>query len=695
MLRVISNDEIAKREEQERQALAPNTEVVLSSLAQYIMDKWTDAKDAKRDVEQDMLNDAMQLDGEYEPSKLSAIREVGAPEIFSQITDTKARTAYAWIDDNIIQQGRRIWTIEPTPVPDLPDHIKEKINQDIMQKSLSAFQNIQMQMGVQISPQEMQSLMNKIYEQVGKRVEDELKQQSREMADKMSDKIHDQLTEGGFYDALPDFIKDLLRCKAAFMKGPIFRKEKIKKINLDPQTGRLVKVIEERIIPTYERRSAFNIYPTPGSTGIDDGDLIDVIYLSRKQLYDLIGLPGFNEEIIRDVIHDFDAGSLDNWLFIDQNVRDAVGFSDADAPGAISDKVQCLEFWGYVDGNRLIEYGLSTDEIPDPDDSYPICAWVIDKKVIKATLNYDAFGDKPYSKTSFEKVPDRFWGKSLAEVIRDPQQICNAAARNMVYNMAVASGPQVEINMDRVTDGNKSIIPWKVWEATNEQMDSGPAIRFYQPKPITSDLLAIYTAFSRVADEHSGIPAYSHGSATIGGAGNTASGFQMLLNQSARGIKQLIKSIDIDIIEPVLERQYEYNIENEELYGLVCDFRIVAQGYTIFASKEANAMRKLELLPLLNNPVDLQIIGLEGRKKQLYDAFEALEIDAHGILPPEHDILPAPPQASQNTPPPNSPQQLDAAGNPVVGQDTRQFTPENQKGQVSTPGNPGSAEEGR
>lgn len=689
MLRVISNDEIDRQENAERAALQASPEVILSSLEQYIMDQWESAKRAKNDIETEMLKDAMQMDGEYEPEKLAAIKEVGAPEVFSQITDTKARTAYAWIDENIIQQGRRIWSIEPTPVPDLPDHIKEKINQDIIQRSMAAFQQIQMQLGVQVPQEEMKSLMNRIFEQVGKRVEDELKVQSREMADKMADKIHDQLTEGGFYDALPDLIKDLLRCKAAFIKGPIFRKEKIKKINLDPQTGRLFKSIEERIIPTYERRSAFNIYPAAGSTGIDDGALMDVIYLSRKQLYDLIGLPGFNETIIREVIHDYDNGTLDNWLFINSDVRDAVGFDEDPTSGAVAGKIQCLEFWDFVDGKKLIDYGMSAEEIPDPDDSYPICAWVINKKVIKAMLNYDAFGKKPYSKTSFEKVPDSFWGKSLAEVIRDPQQICNAAARNMVYNMAVASGPQVEVNMDRVNDNNKSLIPWKVWEVTNEQMESGPAIRFYQPKPITSDLLAIYTAFSKIADEHSGIPAYSHGSATIGGAGNTASGFQMLLNQSARGIKQLIKSIDIDIIEPVLERQYEYNIENEELYGLVGDFRIVAQGYSIFASKEANVMRKVELLPLLNNPVDLQIMGLDGRKQLLYDAFDSLDIDSHKIIPPDTDILPSPPQAAQNQAPPPGLEQLDAAGNRVVGQDTRQFTPENQPGQVSTPGNPG------
>ena len=550
------------------------------------------------------------------------------------------------------------------------------------------------QAGAMLPREAMQQIIEDVLKKVSEETKEELRRESQKMADDMSDKIHDQLIEGGFYDALPDLIKDIVNSKAGIIKGPVYRKERIKKIEIDPQTGRLAKNIEERIIPTYERRSPFNIYPAPDSTGINDGYLFDVIYLSRRDLYDLIGLEGYDEIAIRQVLHEFDMGQLNNWLFIDNTVVTMSGVDNPNMPGTIWGKVQGLEFWGDVVGSRLLEYGLTPEEIPDPDDSYPICAWVINGHVIKAMLNYDEFGKKPFSKTSFEKIPDKFWGRSLPEVIADSQQICNASVRAMLYNLSVASGPQVELDIDRVNDNSPTIIPWKVWKSTNEQMQSGPAIRFYQPKMVTTDLLNVYTIFSKIIDEHSGIPAYSHGSATIGGAGSTASGFQMLLNQSARGIKQLIKSIDIDIIQPVLERQYEYNIEDEDLYALVGDFRIVALGYTMFSSKEAQAMRKLELLPLLANPIDMQIMGLEGRKKLLQDALDSLGIDSYGIIPPDQPIQAQPPAAASNQPPPQGPAALDAAGNPVVGQDTRQFTPENRPGQVSTPGNPGSAQGG-
>lgn len=1003
---------------------------ILKSLGSFCLDKWNEAKTEKEYIENAMLEDLMQCNGEYKPDVMSAIKEVNSSEVFAMITDTKVRTAYAWIDENIIQQGRRVWTIEPTPIPDLPAYIQEQINREIIEKTLQVSQQISQAIGQVPSTAELKRIMSNIYEEIRDNVVEEIRKEAFKMADKMADKIDDQLSEGGFYKALPDLIKDIIRLRAGFIKGPIYRREKIKKIDRNPLTGKLEKKVEERIIPTYERRSPFNLYPEPGSTDIDDGYLIDVLYLSRKQLYELIGLEGYDEVEIRKVITEYDNGNLDNWLFIDSSVRANSGTYGDNTLGQISGKIQCLEFWGDVQGSMLLEYGMTDTEISDPDASYPICCWNINGHIIKAMLNYDEFGKKPFSKTSFEKVPDQFWGKSLPQTIKDPQSICNSTARAIQNNTAIASGPQVEVNIDRLDDPDDvTLIPWQVWKCTGDDMSASPALRFYQPKMVCETLINVFNTFSRVADEHSGIPAYAHGASNIGGAGsalanyekvltpsgpvpiseleigdqvvniaggfskvtgvfpqgetdifrmkfnngssidcdmnhrwsvkshqdrsfrvltteeilekglfrktivgyrnpsgwrpkwmlpiidriefskrkikidpytmgaligdgdarcrltsedkeifdripyplgkvdnkhgekaysrtikgkkvdylsygldcksinkfipddylfntrqvrlellrglmdtdgcapkdggiffstsskrlandfvklvrslggivttisegdggnftirgrectrkktyrivfnlshekvfhlerkqsrvktipkthtfitgveyvgrgeatcisvdskdslfvcenfipthNTASGFDMLLAQSARGIKQLIKSIDMDIFAPVLERQYEINIEDEELFSLVGDFRIVAKGYTNFVTKQAQTMRKMELLPALNNPVDMQILGLEGRKEQIRDVFKSLDLDTEGILPEKKQIAHAPPPAAQNMPPTGGPQTLDAAGNPVVGQDARQFNPQNPTGQVSTPGNAGTA----
>ena len=60
--------------------------------------------------------------------------------------------------------------------------------------------------------------------------------------------------------------------------------------------------------------------------------------------------------------------------------------------------------------------------VPDPAQEYDANVWVIGNYVIKAVLNYDPLGQKPYCKTSFIKCPGAFWGKGIPEIIEDARR---------------------------------------------------------------------------------------------------------------------------------------------------------------------------------------------------------------------------------------------------------------------------------
>jgi len=72
----------------------------------------------------------------------------------------------------------------------------------------------------------------------------------------------------------------------------------------------------------------------------------------------------------------------------------------------------------------------------------------------------------------------------------------------------------------------------------------------------------------------------------------------------------------------------------------------------------------------------------------LFSVAKALGIDIDETSLPQASAQPEipPPQ-----PPTEAPMNLDQAGNPVVGQDDRQFNPERPRLPVSTVGNPGGA----
>ena len=99
---------------------------VITSLVQYMEKLWADAKEAKEDIEDEMLELQRQRRGAHDPQKLSEILSAEQPPIFMNITDTKCRNAIAWIKD-ILMTGDRIFSVAPTPVPELPIEVTQKI----------------------------------------------------------------------------------------------------------------------------------------------------------------------------------------------------------------------------------------------------------------------------------------------------------------------------------------------------------------------------------------------------------------------------------------------------------------------------------------------------------------------------------------------------------------------------------------
>jgi hypothetical protein len=296
---------------------------------------------------------------------------------------------------------------------------------------------------------------------------------------------------------------------------------------------------------------------------------------------------------------------------------------------------------------------------------------MIGRHVIKAVLNVDPLGCKPYSKSSFEQIPGSFWGRGIPELISDIQDVCNACVRAIVQNIGIASGPQVERNVDRVPPYETSQMwPWKVWDVTESQMSSSPALKFYQPPMVVDKLVNVLTVFIKLADEHSGVPAYAHGDPRVGGGGDTASGLSMLITQAARGIKQIIKNIDNNQIKGCVERQFYYNIEQKEYRGLIGDLKVVARGSQALVAKESQALRLTEYARATANPYDMQIIGWGGRKYILKEIARNLGLEQDEIV---EEPIGRPKLQIPEIAPLAGPRTLDQAGNPAQGKATAQF----------------------
>lgn len=669
LMRVVSNSEIAQMEKDKvdaELAARQNTPLILG-LAAHLKNCWQAARDAKATIEKIMLAGMRQRNGEYDTAKLAEIAKQGGSTVFMMITEVKCRAAESWLRDILLDTGTPPWEIQPTPIPDLDPQTMESLRGAFEEKILEVLGSE----GRAPSKDEM----SQMYEMVAQDHRFKLLQAAESKCNRMKDKIADQFAQGGWVESFNDFITDLVTYPAAFIKGPVIRRQRTLGW-AQGADGKTVPKPIERIAPEYERVNPFNIYPEPGITNINDGYLFQHHPMTRSMLSDLIGVPGYDEQAIRALLSD--NGTYASWIaetVTPQKDTEERKFGAVRRP---TDMYDALEFWGKISGSMLREWGLSPEEVPDEAQEYDACVWLVGNYVLKAVLNYDPLGEKPYAKTSFIKCPGAFWGKGIPEIIADLQNVCNAAARALVNNMGISSGPQVEVNLERIAPNEEitNMFPWKIWQVVNDPVGtSAPAVRFSQPDDNSTTLMQVYERFSRLADDHSGIPAYLYGDLDVKGAGRTSSGLSMLMGSAGKGIRQVVMHVDTDVIKPVVTRQYIYNMRYDADESIKGDLQIQPRGAINLASKETMNARRVEFLTATMNPVDLEIMGKEGRSVVLREVAKGLQMPSDDVVPSREKaayqtaIQATLPSPQGGSPPSPEAQVLDASGAPAGGRE--------------------------
>lgn len=640
-------------------------EYLESALAAYIHQCWDRAKFSKQEMTERLLKCERQRRGVYDPDKAMDIAKTGGSDIYMRLTDIKCRAAASWIKDVMSVSGERPFDLTPAKEPSLPPEIKMSII-DMVRSEAQEY----LQYGAAIHPEAFRTRLEQVHDEVIQK----MRAEARDNARRMRDKIDDQLTAGSFDAAFKDFTDDFVTYPTAILKGPIVRRKK--RMEWGPD---FTPIVITDFAREFSRVSPFDIYPSPNSSGPNDGWLIERHRMSRGELNSMKGVPGYNDENIDQVLERFGETGFRNWLMGDQERDNLEGKPHS---RLYNDSViEAIEFWGSVSGDKLINWGMK-DKVIKPHKEYEINAWMIGAYVIKAIINPDPLGRRPYDIAQWNEIPGAFWGGALPEQMRDIQTMCNASARALANNMGVASGPQVEVTVDRLPDGEDvtSIYPWKIWQTTTDRTGGGqPAVRFFQPDMNAQVLMGVYAQFAKQADEVTGIPNYVYGSSGVSGAGRTASGLSMLMDNAAKGIKQSIASID-RVMSGVVSRMYVHNMMYDPDNYIKGDFTVVAKGALGLVAKEQIQLRRNEFLQATANPVDLQIVGMEGRAHLLRELAGALNMDVDKIvkdpervkfeaekMQAEQMAMAQMQQQAQGQLP--APTQVDEAGNPAGGVD--------------------------
>jgi len=410
----------------------------------------------------------------------------------------------------------------------------------------------------------------------------------------------------------------------------------------------------------WNRVSPFDVWWTPGVSSIADAAVIERSRVTRADLNQLIGLPGYNTDAILEVLKWYGQSG-----YVEANA------STAETPRATMESredprmnqsgiMDMLEYHGYVQGTLLIDQGFTPQQIPDPMKDYFIDAFKIGRYLIKVQLSPSLRKRPPYYVTSFEKVPGTVVGNALPDILADIGDATNAALRSLINNMSIASGPQVVVNDDRVADNENGdeLYPWKRWHVVTDPLGANNGqqpITFFQPNSNAQELLGVYEKFTQIADELSAIPRYITGSERLGGAGRTASGLAMLMGNAAKILQTVAANIDGDIVEPSVTELYDMVMLTDQTGMLRGDESITVLGVNVAMQRETQRQRQLEFLQITANPMDMQIMGIKGRANVLRPVADGIGLDGETIVPPEEEIKAQQDAAAGGGGPPGAP----------------------------------------
>jgi hypothetical protein len=571
-----------------------------------------------------LINALRAFNGQYDPTKLQEIQKFGGSQIYFRLIASKCRGASSLLRD-VYLQADRPWGLEAGPDPAIPPNVMQAIEQ-LIRAELGTMQ----QAGQQVDPNQVRDRLQILLEGARQAA----KKKAADQAKIAEDKIDEFLVEGNFYKALAEFIVDLPIFPFACIKGPVVRVVP----TVDWSSGTAITSNKPRLF--WERVSPFDIWWTPGVSDIQNASVVERQRLSRADLNDLLDLPGYDRDAIRAVLDEYGRGGLtDNW---DQSDAERAEMESRENPlYNQSGMITCLEFNGNVQGRMLLEQGMDAKFIQDPLRDYMVQAWLIGTHIIKVQLSPSPRKRHYYYTTSFEKVPGTPLGNGLADVISDLQESTNSVMRALINNLSIASGPQVMINDERLAPGEdgEDLYPWKRWHYLADPMgqNSQVPISFFQPTSNVNELLMALEKLNAMADDASAIPRYLSGQ-SAGGAGRTSSGLAMLMANASKVLQTVAANIDRDIFDPALTALYDMIMLTDRSGLLSGDEKVRVMGVVVAIQRETQRARQLEFLQITANPMDMQIIGMEGRAAVLETVAEGIGIPGAKIVPSEDEL---------------------------------------------------------
>lgn len=597
--------QFAPPEDPEEETKGPDMGTLGSSLDA----EFNDVKNRRRSKEEDWLKNLRTFKGQYDPEVLARM-DPGQSRIFVRLPKIKVRTVLAKIMDLLFpMSGQLNWGLKPSPVADLPPHVKNAVIQELIDQTGQEPQ--------QIHPDNLR-----------KAIQEKAALRCKRMAHEIQDQLSESPNRIGYQQHIKSTIKSSLVYGTGVFKGPLVRKEDRKRwthtLRMDHDTKKEYSVWElrdeqtERYLPYFENVSIWDAYPDMTARTPDQMRYFWQTHLMTiTDLRELKSANYFDEAVIDQYIRDYSEGDAR----MEQHEQQLRAMSEEDIPPDLENRYRAKERWGLITGRDLKLAGVDISEDLEHHEFWSNI-WLLGDKVIKAVLAPVRGAEMPYYLYYYDKDESSIFADGMMDDIRDPQSAFNASVRKALDQYG-KSGAMYGVNVSALAPGEnpEDIYAEKVFKfASAEDMDK--AMKVWIIPSYMGDGINMARFMQDYMDEVTA-PRYMQGDGRVKGAGETASGLSMLMGALNVNLKDLIKNFDMQITQPFITGMFHWNMQFNPREDIKGDYAVEAKGSTALIAKEVKAQKLANASNFLENP------RFEPRIKDdilLKELFESLDM---------------------------------------------------------------------
>ena len=266
-----------------------------------------------------------------------------------------------------------------------------------------------------------------------------------------------------------------------------------------------------------------------------------------------------------------------------------MGYSPDGKQADESDNVKITEYWGLIP-KRFMKKNVDKDdfEYSKKDELIEAVVTIVnDEYILRVEENAFMMVDRPFVSYQHDIVPNKFWGRGVAEKGYNPQKALDAEMRARIDSLAMTTTPMMAADATRLPRGTKFEIRTGKTVLTNgNPREAIMPLDMGQTDPST---------FNQVASLQNMIQ-MGTGSADMGQTQDTASGMSMMQSASIKRQKRTLMNFQNTFLIPLINKAMYRKIQFDVDRYPVSDYKFVPYSTMGIMAKELEMQQMVQML---------------------------------------------------------------------------------------------------